>query len=1142
MKQILAQQASAYKPENSVINPITREISQAKVTPDLNRGDDKLAKSIVDKTGDGLNSNVIKLSDHITKLNKTIQASIKANARMSEKQVGDVTGNAMGKRQFNTLRPRVEGIKENVKDFFTLRGFLDKTGIAKRGSGGIVSEYLDRGEAKKNYIDQRMKTKGTTFGSKETFAKQFDEQKRIESEINKNEKQIKDLRASGATDIGLKRGGFLKKREELATQYAKVAPDARPTTESKSEDTDKDTGKVIPFKKPTAETAGSEEALLEQNKMVAEQTELLIKIEENTRGDGKGKPKTKAGGAGENQGGGDGGGMGLLDMLGLGGIGKKVLGGVKSAGRFLGGAALTGAKFIGRNPLLMAGTAVAAGAYTGYKGYQAAGEREDAENKQTEKDLAAGKITQEQADERKLKTGESSTVGKSKSVGKGTGMAVGGAAGALKGAALGAALGSVVPVIGTAIGGLLGGAIGGIGGSYLGGKAGDFLGEKTGQAINYVGKAKNSVLGMFGKGDKVVDNGDGSKSTFKSDGSKIVQDASGTKTFDTSGKLISQTAAVTATVAAAPVAPVSATSKAEQAKIEAEKTRMASREMYQAGTKESEDARQKIDAFKKANPFDIKPTGDIESGMTPGKFTDPKKQKEYQALLDTSYQASDKKEKAKKDYQTADNTGEYKFNKAGQEVRNIGSDFAKLDALINRFGYKESDFLREDGKTLNSSKINQEYDKRIKEDLLSKNSPAPAAKDANISQGQQLKSEPQGIGANQPAAKDANISQGQPLKSPTAPVLVSAEKTRLASREMYQAGTKEEEAAKQKLEAFEKANPFDYRNKQTPTQAFLEVPGTGKFSDPEKQKEYDALQDATYKASDKKEKARLNYETSDKTQEYKINKFGQQEENLGAIFAKKDVLISRFGYKDSDLLNADGKSYSIGKINAAYDKNVEKDLMSPAAKDANISQGQGQPLKSGPQGIGANQPVADANIAQGQGQPLKSEPQGIAQGIAQGIGNALTSKTDANIAQGGKPPVLATPKAGGSMIAGEPWSAGQELSNNQLAEISAGIASGKIYSNRVINQYHTQSGDVKAKASLKVTAGPQSGIDGEGLSKKSTANEQAKMDAGKSSSGNNTSVIAPTVNNTSNQTQLIKPQIRNQESSQTRYQDSRYAF
>jgi hypothetical protein len=486
MKQLLEQQASVYKPENSVINPVTKEISQAKVTPNLNRGNDKLAKSIVDKTGDGLNSNVIKLSDHIVKLNKTIQTSIKANARMSEKQVGDVTSNAMGKRQFNTLRPRVEGFKENVKDFFSMRGFLDKTGIAKRGSGGLVSEYLDRGEAKKKYVDQRMKTKGTTFGSKETFEKQFDEQKRIESDINKNEKQIKDLRSSGATDIGLKRGGFLKKREELATQYAKVAPDARPT-ESKSEDTE--TGKVIPFKKAAAEATSSEETMLEQNKMVSEQTVLLTQIEENTRGlAGVGKPKAAAAAPAS-----AGGGMGLMDMLGMGGIGGKVLGGVKTAGSFLGKGALGAAKFIGRNPLLMAGTAVAAGAYTGYKGYQDAGDKQNNENVQTEFDLTAGKITQEEADARKLQTGETATVGKSKSVGKGSGMAIGGAAGALKGAAVGAALGSVVPVVGTAIGGLLGGAIGGIGGSYLGGAAGDYVGEKTGELINYAPKAYKSV-------------------------------------------------------------------------------------------------------------------------------------------------------------------------------------------------------------------------------------------------------------------------------------------------------------------------------------------------------------------------------------------------------------------------------------------------------------------------------------------------------------------------------------------------------------------------------------------------------------------------------------------------------------------------
>ena len=827
MKQLLAKQSS----DNLVTDPVTKEISQAKVTP-TNIVDNKLlTNSIVSKTGDGLNSNVIKLSDHVKKLNKSFNDSIKANARMSTQQVGDVTANAMGKRQFNTLRPRVEGFKENVKDFFTMRGFLDKTGIAKRGSGGLVSEYLDRGESKKKYVDQRMKTKGTTFGSKETFEKQFDDQQRIQSEINKNEKQIKELQASGATDVGLKRGGFFKKREDLAANYAKVTPDARPEgfdpkTGTMKVSKDDTTGSVIPFKKSSAEAVGGEEAMLEQNKMVSEQTSLLIQIEENTRGLGGGgdKPTSPTPNS-------SGSGMGLMDMLGMGGIGKKVLGGVKAAGSFLGKGALSAAKFIGKNPLLMAGTAVAAGAYTGYKGYQAAGDKQDAANAQTDADLAAGKITKEQAAAQKLQTGETATVGKSKSVGKGSGMAVGGAAGALKGAAIGATLGSVVPVVGTAIGGLLGGAIGGIGGSYLGGKAGDYLGEKTGQVINYAPKAyksvkesasnfydgakrmagdagegllraknkvsdvaymatetakntfdrntggsltkvgnafsgaKNSVLGMLGMGDKVVDNGDGSKTTFKSDGTKIVQDGSGTKTYDKSGKLISEKSPT--------FAGVSTETRADGSKVE----------NYNSG------------------PLSLKKETTAAGGQ-----------------------------------QT---TGAY-------------------DLGVARVAYRE---------TLTP--------KQMKE---------------------------RGI--------DAKMAAGLPDKIPV---------------------------------------------------------------------------------------------------------------------------------------------------------------------------------------------------------------------------------------EGGTAPVQAAPTARGqtsSMIAGEPWTVGQELSKKQLAVMSSAIAGGTTYSARVMQQYNKQKGI----AAAPVTGGVQSGLDGDSLSKKSTQNEQAKLDAAKPSSGGNTNVVNAPVNNTTNQTQLIKSPVRNQESSQSKYLDSRYAF
>jgi len=104
--------------------------------------------------------------------------------------------------------------------------------------------------------------------------------------------------------------------------------------------------------------------------------------------------------------------------------------------------------------------------------------------------------------------------------------------------------------------------------------------------------------------------------------------------------------------------------------------------------------------------------------------------------------------------------------------------------------------------------------------------------------------------------------------------------------------------------------------------------------------------------------------------------------------------------------------------------------------------------------------------------------------------------------------------------------------------MSSAIAGGTTYSARVMRQKKKKKGIAEAP----VVGGAQSGVDGDILSKKSTENEQAKMDSMKSSGGGNTAVVAPTINNNSNQTQLIKSPIRNQESSQSKYLDSRYAF
>ena len=469
---------------------------------------DKGIKKLNDSSGNNLNGNVIKLFKEIQKV-----SSPKRN--LNAEEVKSITGASMERRQFNTLRPRVDSFKDNVKDFFTMRGFLDKTGIVSRGSGGIISEYLDRGEAKKKYIEQRMKTKGTTFGSRETFAKQFDAQQAVQYDIRRNEAEIQKLRESGATDIGLKRSGLLDKRAALAASLAKVDPSVRPegfdpktgkvkisapetATEQQAKAKSAGKGKSVPFAAPAegATSLGNEETMLEQNRMVAEQSELLKKIEENTRSL---KGGTQGGGTTQKPAEEEAGGLGLMDMLGgkAGKLGKIA----KMAGRgLLSGAKTAGSFLLKRAGPLAAVAAVGAGAYEGYKGWTEASDKQEAAKEEIKAKVESGEITQGEANQLTKQVDETATVEKGGAAGKGAGMAIGGAAGALKGAATGAAIGSVVPVVGTVVGGAIGATVGAIGGSWLGGKGGEWLGKKAGQAKNWAGNLIDSAKNVFNTG------------------------------------------------------------------------------------------------------------------------------------------------------------------------------------------------------------------------------------------------------------------------------------------------------------------------------------------------------------------------------------------------------------------------------------------------------------------------------------------------------------------------------------------------------------------------------------------------------------------------------------------------------------------
>jgi hypothetical protein len=322
-----------------------------------------MSKKMNDTSKGGINSNVAKL-----------HAEIKKSAENAK----EITATAMDRRQFRGIGDRVGGVKESVKDFFTMRGFLDKTGIVQRGTGGIISDTLDRREERQKYVEARLKMDPTARlhgedKAKEIFSRQFDEQQKVQSSIRSNESKLSEYKELGFTEQQIARSPEFKQRNQLAADLAIVDSRVRPQTVTEqtkaakksriAADTDTTTrttkpqkvseqqatagaeasssilsavSNVIPFpgnpkaaggdkSNPTVISAlNDEENTLEQSRKLDDQTELLKQIEENTRGAGgagkgsaKEEPKTD-------------GGSGILGSI-IGFLGA----GIKSAFKFL---------------------------------------------------------------------------------------------------------------------------------------------------------------------------------------------------------------------------------------------------------------------------------------------------------------------------------------------------------------------------------------------------------------------------------------------------------------------------------------------------------------------------------------------------------------------------------------------------------------------------------------------------------------------------------------------------------------------------------------------------------------------------------------------------------------------------------------
>ena len=246
----------------------------------------RVTDSLVKKTGDGITSNTKKLFDEIKNQTKVIQ-------KLSKDEIKSITETVLERRQQKTIGTKIESMKGSVKDFFTMRGFMDKTGIVKKGTGGILDNMLQNREEKKQYVDVRKKVEKagdpSLVQNKKYMKGLTDDWKKIQTvqnDIRKNEEAIGKMKKAGFNEDQLANTKELTFREELARKLSAI--DTRVSPE-------KENPKEKPKTANDKADAVDAEARDEQIAATEEQSKLLKQIAENT-GEGKAgkvKPEKK---------------------------------------------------------------------------------------------------------------------------------------------------------------------------------------------------------------------------------------------------------------------------------------------------------------------------------------------------------------------------------------------------------------------------------------------------------------------------------------------------------------------------------------------------------------------------------------------------------------------------------------------------------------------------------------------------------------------------------------------------------------------------------------------------------------------------------------------------------------------------------
>jgi len=239
MKEVIEKQTALLQTvEKYLSNDRVIQLSQATIQDQSEKKLDLIYHVLKDGMVDdgnkkALNSNVVKLFNEIKNQTKEIKGLSKL-VPVSPEQSKAILDKSRQNREFKSIGQRVQSAKENFKDFFTLRGFLDKTGIAKRGSGGILSEHLDAKEAVQKKAQARIDAGDPTVRlhgvekSRKIFERQETEAQQLRRNQGDDERKIESYKKLGISEKQIEKSPEAKRLQKTAIELAKVDTALRP--------------------------------------------------------------------------------------------------------------------------------------------------------------------------------------------------------------------------------------------------------------------------------------------------------------------------------------------------------------------------------------------------------------------------------------------------------------------------------------------------------------------------------------------------------------------------------------------------------------------------------------------------------------------------------------------------------------------------------------------------------------------------------------------------------------------------------------------------------------------------------------------------------------------------------------------------